>query len=153
MSTKTAIRQLDRVLDLRRRDVDRIGVQMAEQERLRQRYQRNLETLEQLYSDTGATGSQKQLDGARTLSAALASNCAGYKQSVMQMAEAHRVDLALHESDMSNTRRALLEATRRREALDGVVEARREGLRRAGQRREQKGQDELASQQWTRGRP
>lgn len=152
MSAKATIGRLDKVLGLRSREVDRIGVEMAEQERLRQRYQRNLDTLEQLYSDTGATGSQQQPGGRQALSAALASNCAGYKQSVMEMAAAHRVDLALHESDMSNTRQRMLEATRRREALGSVIDTRRDQLRRAGARREQKGQDELASQQWMRVR-
>jgi flagellar export protein FliJ len=152
MSVKASIERLGLVQDLRRRDVDRIGVEMAGQERVRQRYQRNLDRLEQLCADSGASGLQVPQGAPRTLSAALASNCAGYKQSVMKMADAHRVDLALHESDMTNTRLRMLEATRRREALDSVVEARRETLRRDGVRREQKGQDELASQQWTRGR-
>ncbi len=70
----------------------------------------------------------------------------------MRIADAHRLDLSLHEADMELARQTLAAAVRRREALDVVLDrVLADGLR-LQKRRLQKVQDETAVQVWTNGR-
>lgn len=143
MTPPKPLRSLSRLADLREREVDRLAADVAAKTRTRERYRANLERLDQLCRGAGASG---------VLPPVLSLNCAAYKQSVMQLAEEHRQDLSLHEADMAVTQRALVEASRRHEVLDQVLERRREQVRRAETIIEQKRQDDLAAQVWFRGR-
>lgn len=145
------LKQLGQLVDLREREVDRLSADMADKQVVRRRYLGNLARLEQLCNGSGPSGAQHSGQAA-TLSPALSLNCGGYKQAVMKLADVHRVDLSLHESDMVTTQRLMVQAVRRHEALDMVFERQRESVRRSQSVREQKGQDDLAAQVWLRGR-
>ena len=136
-------RSLEQLVDLREREVDRLTADMAAKTALRDRYRSNVERLERLYQSVGATG---------VWSPALSLNCAQYKQSVMQLADAHREDLTLHEADMAVAQRVLTTAARKHEALNQVLEKSRTQERHERNVHEQKRQDELATQAWFRGK-
>lgn len=136
-------RSLSRLVDLRGSQVDRLQAEMAAKEAVRQRYRGNLERLDELCAGSGASG---------VLSPTLALNCGGYKQAVLALAASHRQSLTLHEADMAVTQRALMAASRQREVLDQVVARQQERSRQAEQMREQKREDDLASQVWMRGK-
>jgi flagellar export protein FliJ len=152
MSSSRQLKPLEQLVDLREREVDRLSADMADQQALRQRYLGNLARLEQLCDSSGPSGAQGGSGRAAKLSPALALNCGGYKQAVLSMMDTHRLDLRLHESEMGVTRRRMVDAVRRHEALDQVLEQKRDDVRREHNVREQKGQDELATQVWLRGR-
>lgn len=134
---------LFRLAGLREREVERLTSDMADKAALRERYRNNLKRLEALYQGVGATGA---------CSPALSLNCAQYKQSVMQMAEVHRGDLALHEANMAIAQEALMAAARKHEALNQLLEQRQNEGRHAQAAQEQKHQDDVAAQTWLRGR-
>lgn len=150
---KQRIKQLGQLVDMRDREVDRLSADLAQQRATQQRYLDNLARLTQLRDGNGASGSQAHPADKRMLSPALSLNIGGYKQAVMKMADAHRVDLSLHEADMALTQRRVADAARRHEALDQVLARQRQKLRRIEGVRDQKRQDDLAAQQWLRRRP
>lgn len=143
MSKQTTLDSLGRLIDLRERDVERLTTEFAAKQAVRERYLGNLARLDALRDGSGASGARSPV---------LSLNCAAYKQSVMQVAEAHRADLQLHEADMAVAQQALQAAARRREVLGQVQERHRRDVQRQQQAGEQKRQDELASQLWWRGR-
>lgn len=156
MSESRRIRSLGRLIDLRDRDLERYSADLAARQVVRQRYIENLERLERLCkgdpsgAPAGKHGSADDAKGAPAFSPALSLNSAGYKQAIMKMADAHRVDLSLHEAEMALVRGRLIETTRRREALDTVREREREGVRQFRHKAEVKRQDEVAVQMWAR---
>lgn len=135
------IDNLARLVELRQREVDRRLAEIAGKQSVRERYQRNLDQLDALCQGAGATG-------AAAPGAAL--NSAQYKQTVLMLASSHRSDLAQHEADMAVSRQALAEASRQREVLHQLLARQRQSLKRAQASREQKRQDEMASQVWNR---
>lgn len=153
MSAPRRIKQLGRLVQLREREVERLSAEMADKRVVRQRYLDNLARLEELCVSSGASGTQRPSGQPQhTLSPALSLNVSGYKQAVMKMAAAHRVDLSLHESEMLNTQRLVMAAARKHEALDQILDRRRAGLRRRREVGQQKRQDDIAAQVWLRGR-
>ena len=54
MSPAAKVQQLSTLVDLRERDVDRLSADVATQQALRERYQRNLERMDRLCADTAA---------------------------------------------------------------------------------------------------
>jgi flagellar export protein FliJ len=149
---KRKITQLGQLVDLREREVDRLSADLAQQRTMQQRYLENLARLARLQESSGATGAQLHPASSQALSPALSLNCGGYKQVVMKMAAAHRVDMSLHEADMAQTQRRVTEAARRHEALDQVLTRQRSKFQRIQSVREQKHVDDVASQQWVRRR-
>lgn len=152
MSERRRIYQLSQLVGLREREADRLAAEMANKVAVRDRYRANLARLEELYVSSGPSGAQMSPGAQPTLSPLLSLNCGGYKQTVMKMAAAHRVDLSLHESELALTQRRALEAARRHEALDQLLDRQRRSAARARNVREQKRIDDLASQVWARGR-
>lgn len=152
----SAVRRIDRLgllVQLRQREVERLSAEMADKRATQQRYLNNLARLDELCLGSGASGMQRHPDRqSQLLSPALSLNVGGYKQAVMNMAAAHRLDLSLHEMEMQNTQRLMTEAARRHEALDQVLARQRAKLQRHRAMREQKRQDDLAVQVWLRGR-
>ena len=140
MSERQRLHSLDRLVDLQSREVDRLSADVAEKRATRERYLRNLARLEQLCGRIGP------VEG----SPVLALNSGGYRQVTLKMAATHRVDLSLHESQLALAQRALIDAARRQEALSQVLRRERANVRHVTQVREQKHQDELASQVWWR---
>lgn len=152
MSERRRLERLGQLVDLREREVERLSAEMAGKRAVRQRYLDNLERLEQLCTSSGPSGTQSPAGQPQALSPTLSLNVGGYKQAVMKMAQAHRLDLSLHEAEMLTTQRLMTTAARRHEALDQVLVRQRRGLQRSQNTREQKRQDDLASQVWLRGR-
>ncbi|HVL46051.1 MAG TPA: flagellar FliJ family protein [Acidovorax sp.] len=140
-AARQAIASLDRLALLRQREVEREQAELAGKQRLRERYQRNLDRLDTLCRNVGASGSDL---------AVAALNSGNYKHTVMQLALEHRNDLALHDADLAVSRQALANASRQHESLNLLLERQRADLQRALATQEQKRQDEMAAQMWQR---
>jgi flagellar export protein FliJ len=136
------IRNLTTLVSLRNTEVERLQTEMAEKASVRERYQKNLERLTGLYTNSGASGN---------LHPALAGNCGDYKQAVMQMADNHRLDLHMHEADMAVSQKALNTAWAKREVLGKVLSKQQKVVLQQQNTQERKQHDELATQLWMRG--
>ena len=136
------VQQLSTLVDLREREVDRLSADVASQQALRERYQRNLERMDRLCADTAALPTASPLQ---------ALNNGAYRIALMGVAEQHRQQLALHDADMAASRQALHDASRRHEVLSQVLQRQHSALQRTEASRDQKRQDDLAAQVWIRG--
>jgi flagellar export protein FliJ len=136
------IRNLTTLVALRNTEVERLQTEMAEKANMRERYQKNLERLTSLYTNSGASGN---------LHPALAGNCGDYKQAVMAMADSHRLDLHMHEADMAVSQQALNKAWAKREVMDMVLTKEQKVYNQQQTVKERKQHDELATQVWLRG--
>lgn len=141
MTTKTSIRALARLVDVREREMDRLQADMAGKVALRQRYLGNIERLQSLCDGVPQTGSLQPL---------LSMNSAGYKQSVAEMVATHRQELAAHEIEIDLARRELALVSRRCEVLDQVLLRQRSIVANSARVSEQKRQDDIAVQVWGR---
>ncbi|GAB3185518.1 flagellar FliJ family protein [Hydrogenophaga aquatica] len=142
MKTPQQLHALGHVVSQRAREQERLGVELARQQAVRERYRTNLERLERLCEQSGPSGAQPM---------ALSMNCANYKQAVIGLAQNHREQLGQHEAEMAATQRALVAATQRHEALDQLLRRRHQSWAADQAVRAQKQQDEQASQVWLRG--
>lgn len=136
------IRNLTTLVALRNTELERLQTEMAEKASVRERYQKNLERLTSLYTNSGASGN---------LHPALAGNCGDYKQAVMAMADSHRLDLHMHEADMAVSQQALNKAWAKREVMDMVLSKEQKVYNQQKTVKERKQHDELATQVWLRG--
>ncbi|EEF22028.1 conserved hypothetical protein [Ricinus communis] len=136
------IRNLTTLVALRNTEVERLQTEMAEKASVRDRYQRNLERLTSLYTNSGPSGA---------LHPALAGNCGDYKQAVMALADSHRLDLHMHEADMAVSQQALNAAWARREVMGKVLDKEQQSMSRQQNAKERKQHDDLATQLWLRG--
>ncbi|MRX09661.1 flagellar export protein FliJ [Pseudoduganella sp. FT25W] len=136
------IRNLTTLVALRNTEVERLQTEMAEKTNLRDRYQKNLERLTSLYTNSGASGN---------LHPALAGNCGDYKQAVMALADSHRLDLHMHEADMAVSQQALNAAWAKREVMGKVLDKTQKVVNAQQNAKERKQHDELATQLWLRG--
>ncbi len=156
MSDDPRVTSLARLVDLRAREVDRLGADMNTRRATRNRYERNVARLEQLCEGSGASGApvtgSRGVAPSALVSPALSLNCAAYKQALMKMVDAHRADLSLHDADTTVVQRALLAASRRHASLDQELERLRADTRKVRTVREQKVQDDVALQIWSRNR-
>lgn len=143
MKHASQIKSLSTLVTLREREVDKLTADVASQQAVRERYLRNLDRMDQLCASTAAQPAVSPL---------LAMNSGEYRLSLMQMADQHRQQLALHEADMALSRQALQDAARRREVLDQVLTRQQGAAQRAQAAQDQKRQDDLAAQVWLRGR-
>jgi len=136
------IRNLTTLVALRNTEVERLQTEMAEKTSMRDRYQKNLERLTSLYTNSGPSGN---------LHPALAGNCGDYKQAVMAMADSHRLDLHMHEADMAVSQQALNAAWAKREVMGKVLSKEQKAVSQQQNVKERKQSDELATQLWLRG--
>ncbi|CAM3556411.1 flagellar export protein FliJ [Paracidovorax anthurii] len=136
------LRSLERLVDVREREVDRLTADMADKRALRDRFLRSIERMEHLAHSSGASGG--------TL-LAQALNRGAYKQAMLHLAHTHRQDLGRHEADLAQAQQQLTQAVRRKEVLGQVLEQRQQVQALAAQALQQKRDDELASQVWWRG--
>ncbi|MDF1484216.1 flagellar export protein FliJ [Ramlibacter sp. H39-3-26] len=134
---------LSRLVDLREREVDRLQADLAGKRAMRDRYRTNIERIEQMAHESGASGS---------LPLALSANCGDYKQAMLDMADSHRQDLGAHEAETATAQHALAAAARRKEVLGLVLAQRQKDAQQASAVRQRKQDDDLASQVWWRGR-
>ncbi len=137
------IQSLTTLIGLREREVERLRIDIAAKTAVRERYLGNLKRMEALYAGDSSCG----------LPPALSLNRGHYKQAVMQMADAHRTDLTLHEADMAVTQRALNAAWCKQEVLGQVLVQKQKIVKAEAERQERKQQDELATQMWCREQP
>lgn len=144
MSIERTIQSLSQLVALRAREVDRLTSELAQQQALRQRFQDNLERMEHLFATAASTDA-----GCPVLS----SNSAHYKTSLVDLIGMHRRDLARHDADMETSRKALNQAALKHDGLDRALQDRRQLLDRQRHVREQKQQDQLATQAWSRKLP
>ncbi len=142
MKKNSTVKSLSTLVTLREREVDRLSADMAAKEVTRDRYQKNLARMDKLCTEAAVPVSTHTL--------VHAINSGDYRMAIMQMAEMHRQDLALHEADMALSRQQLQMAARRHEVLDQVLTRQQDGLMKAQASREQKQQDDLATQVWMR---
>ncbi|HTN67454.1 MAG TPA: flagellar FliJ family protein [Burkholderiaceae bacterium] len=140
MKRTPMMQSLTTLIDLREREVERLRIDIAGKAAVRERYLGNLKRMEDLYADGSSCG----------LPPALSLNRGYYKHAVMQMADAHRTDLALHEADMAVTQRALTTAWCKQEVLGQVLAQKQKMAIAEVGRQERKQQDELAMQMWCR---
>lgn len=134
---------LRRLVDLRGRELERHQADLAAKEQLRARSAAAVQRLEALNAQLGPTGASAP---------SLAVNGADYKQAVMQLADQQRQHLAGHDAEVATQRQAVLDVARRQEAVGQLLDRVGARLRIEDERREQRGQDELAGQVWQRGR-
>ena len=132
---------LQRLAELRERDVTQRQAELAQSLATGDRYRRRIEQLDAVWRTSTVTAK---------LVPSLSLNSAQYKQTVLEMAERQRADLARHEHQTEQARQALVHATRRQGAIDQVLALQQQAQARAQRSVEQKRQDELASQQWLR---
>ncbi|AKJ30366.1 flagellar export protein FliJ [Caldimonas brevitalea] len=137
-----SVHSLNRLIELREREVERLNVEVANKRAVGDRYRRSLERMTALCEGSGASAA---------LPPALSLNCGNYKQAMLGMVDLHRQDLALHEADMAVSQRALDAAARKQEVFQQLLARRQAQLLREHESREQKRQDELATQVWWRG--
>lgn len=142
-----ALHGLAAVVDLRRREKERLVGELAGKRAQVERHRATLVRLEKLYVSAGASG----VASAAHVSA-LSLNCGDYKQAVMRLADSQRDEVLRHDADLQLAQLALTRAVQRHEALTQVLDGKREALQREGERGEQRHQDELATQSWLRGR-
>jgi flagellar export protein FliJ len=148
MKTPPRLRNIERLLELRKRQLEALAADMASRRALQARFRGNIERLEALCRTSGPSGGGYPTEAA--LSTPLSLNCAGYKQSVMKMVDAHRIDLELHEADTAVAHRELASAKRREEALSQLIEKARSRAQRVQAGRQRKVQDEVSIQMWDR---
>lgn len=141
MKQVRTIQSLSTLIDMREREVEKLMADMAAKQAVRDRFQHNLERMDKLCAHSATSG---------VTSPVQALNSGHFKLSIMQMAEAHRQDLALHEADMAVSQLALQNAAQRREVLDQVRAQQQRSLSKEQASREQKGQDDMATQVWLR---
>jgi len=134
---------LARLVDLRKQEVDRLAVDLATKQMVSGRFRKNIERLEGLRDTVGASA------GA---SPALAMNSANYKQSVMLIADAQRIDLSLHEADLALARQSFTALSMKHLVLEKVWKKQECHLKKMAASADQKKQDELAAQSWHRNR-
>lgn len=144
MSIERSVASMTRLITLRARDVERLTVELASQQAMRERYVRNLERMEDLLASIDIHGNTH---------AALSLNGAQYKGALIDLIATHRNDLVRHDAGMRHGRQALASAACKHAGLDHVLQDKRQLLSQAHRQREQKQQDQLAVQAWSRSRP
>jgi flagellar export protein FliJ len=143
MSDRLLIQNLTSLVALRNTELEKLQAAQAAKVATAERYKKNLERLNSLAVNSGASGS---------LPIALAANCGDYKQAVLAMADSHRLDLTMHEADMAVSQRALNQAYVKCEVLGQVLEKNEKALASKGAVQERKVHDDLATQVWLRSR-
>jgi flagellar export protein FliJ len=139
MTSARSLLSLTTLVGVREREVDRRKADMADMAALRMRYVGNISRLDAL--------AQAPVPLA---SAETAVNACGYRQAVVDMANQHKQELAVHELDMEAKRVDLVQASRRCEVLTQVLVRQRQQNAKVARSKEQKRQDDIAAQVWGR---
>ncbi|MGV2290570.1 flagellar FliJ family protein [Trinickia sp. YCB016] len=142
MSAERTVKSMSGLLAARQGRIDRLTAEVASRQTTCGRYREQIDTIDRLRVDAASKVDRS--------SPALAVNCAGYQQSMATLAHEHRRLLALQEADLKAARRRLTELALQRERWQKALELRRGVLVQQQNVREQKRQDEMASQAWLR---
>ena len=143
MNVQRTVHSLSRLVELRAIEVDRLERALAGQLALRRRYEHNLQRMEHLLDTTASSDMACPV---------LSSNSAHYKASLIDLIGRHRRELADHDRAIDGSKAALRQAMLRHEGLDRSLQDKRRALQREHKAREQKRQDQLATQAWSRHR-
>lgn len=139
---QASLQAVRRLAELRARDAERLQTELAERQAQRRRQAEAVERLNALCVGIGASA---------VPAAVLAANCAAYKESLLELGRRQQDVLARHDADVDAARLALVAASTRRMALEQAVDGRQQRLDRDAAGREQKRQDDIATQVWLRG--
>ncbi|WP_077033549.1 flagellar FliJ family protein [Pelomonas sp. KK5] len=132
-------KSLDTLIELRGRDLEARQADLAGKQVVCARIEANIERLHAL------------MDGVSTAQApSLAENTAAYKTSLLELAEGQRRELEQRRQHVEQAREAVLDAARRKQVLEQLLQQSRARAQFARQRQQQKQQDELATQMWSR---
>jgi flagellar export protein FliJ len=144
--TTRQLKSLETLVDLRERELDKLRTDMAMRQATRDRYLAAIDRMRGLFDGAGASG-----QSIAAPSPALSANCAAYKQALLTLTDTQRDTLSAHEADMRLAQQALHLAARRHEVMSQLADNKRVSLQRAEDVREQKLQDDMATQVWLRG--
>jgi len=144
MSMQGTLRSLTRLVELRARAVDATRAELARRHALAERMRQTLQRMHDLLREVG-----RHTAG----SAVLASNSAHYKASLVDMIARQRRELSSHEALVEAARIDLEQVRLLHERLSRALETHHEALRRQAHARDQKRQDQLATQSWVHAHP
>lgn len=130
-------RSLGKLAELQQLQLDRQQAKLVAQQQLCQRVQGTVDRLD-------ALGAQATLSGVAL--PGLAQNSAAYKQAMRGWADQQRAELARREAELALAKADTLAAARKQETLRQLVDRADARARIEQARRDQKGQDEIASQ-------
>ena len=130
-------RSLGKLAELQQLQLDRQQAKLVAQQQLCQRVQGTVDRLD-------ALGAQATLSGVAL--PGLAQNSAAYKQAMLGWADQQRAELARREAELALAKADTLAAARKQETLRQLVDRADARARTEQARRDQKGQDEIASQ-------
>ncbi|WAC75538.1 hypothetical protein OU995_12900 [Roseateles sp. SL47] len=133
----TTQRQLGRLLELQQLQLDRQQAELVAQQQLCQRVQGTVQRLEALGAHASLAGTQ--LPG-------LAQNSAVYKQAMLAWADQQRQELVRRQAELAQAQAQALESARRQASLKQLLSLADARALVDAQRREQKRDDEVATQ-------
>ena len=133
------MKHLSILIELRGRELELRQAELAACQAVCSRVETNIERLKALAQGVGGGGN-----------AGLALNAIAYKQSLLQLADQQRQELAQRRSEAGQAQQAVSAAAREQEVLDQLLRQNRAKALLAEGRRAQKQQDDLATQVWLR---
>jgi len=143
MSVERTVASLARLTDLRKRELDRTGAELAERQAEQRRHRANLVRLQALADE---------LPEVRAGHPAMAVNGGDYKAMLFATIRDQSARLEAHEHVVAQSQAKLVEAMRRHRSLSAVLERRRNDIAQARDARSRKREDERATLAWLRRR-
>lgn len=137
---------LGQLVHLQQLALERQQAQLLAQARLCERVEGTVQRLESLSAHASLAG----VPAGGTSLPGLAQNSAAYKQAMLAWADQQRQELARRQQELAQAQAATLAVARKKETLLQLQQRVAVQLRLDGERREQKRQDDLALQAWSR---
>ncbi|MCC4596678.1 hypothetical protein NRY95_07940 [Xanthomonas campestris pv. phormiicola] len=143
MNLEHTVATLDMLAQLRARELDAAGEELRKLHAIAERMRHNLQRMRDMLGELGRN------DGG---SAALASNSAHYKLSLLDMITVHSRDLRGQEARIQASRDVFDLASLQYERITRALHDKRGLLRQLRHAQDQKRQDQLALQSWVHAR-
>ncbi|ELW1648209.1 flagellar export protein FliJ [Enterobacter oligotrophicus] len=138
---KKIIYTLEQLHQMRNRAVQDLSVKLASQQQLCQRLEKNIHALSNLVTST-----VQEIQG----SAVMLSNQSVYKRHIQRVIDWQKQEQALASVEAQKLQGNLLAESRKEKSLEQVLASRRDALRLAQERRDQKITDAMSAQCWLR---
>lgn len=138
---KKIIYTLEQLHQMRNRAVQDLSVKLASQQQLCQRLEKNIHALSNLVTST-----VQDIQG----SAVILSNQSVYKRHIQRVIDWQKQEQALASVEAQKLQGNLLAESRKEKSLEQVLASRRDALRLAQERRDQKITDAMSAQCWLR---
>ncbi|MGY5365927.1 flagellar export protein FliJ [Enterobacter oligotrophicus] len=138
---KKIIHTLEQLHQMRNRAVQDLSVKLASQQQLCQRLEKNIHALSNLVTST-----VQEIQG----SAVMLSNQSVYKRHIQRVIDWQKQEQALASVEAQKLQGNLLAESRKEKSLEQVLASRRDALRLAQERRDQKITDAMSAQCWLR---